>query len=82
MLSQSGERAHLNPLYRDIALRWSHYATLDENQEDKLELEWRRNTEYTHLDENQEDKLVLSSVADDSSLRQTWNDSEKMKWTA
>ena len=61
-LSHYGERAHLNPLYRDIALRWSHSATLDENQEDKLELEYRKDTEYTHLDENQEDKLVLSRM--------------------
>ena len=62
MLSQSGERAHLNPLYRDIALRQSHSATLDENQEDKLDYRSRGIQSYTHLDENQEDKLVLSRM--------------------
>ena len=39
-LSHNGEQAHLNPLYRDIALKWSHSATLDENQEDKLGSHW------------------------------------------
>ena len=49
-------------LFKTIALRWSHSATPDENQEDKLDWQSKRIQSYMHLDENQEDKLVLSRM--------------------